>query len=156
MGMTMMPIMSAALATLSDAQVPDGSTLMNVIQQWGDLVGTAVISVVLASSLAAKPEAGLAIFANTSDKPLPGVPDPLPESFFDTAADVFSNTFLISVVLIACTLIPAFFLPRKKIASALVEDLEAHRSDRDALIRPDGIRRYEKSPTNHSGSVSSL
>ena len=126
MGMTMMPIMSAALATLSNTQVPDGSTLMNVIQQSATSVGTAVISVVLASSLAAKPEAGLAIFANTSDKPLPpGVPDPLPESFFDTAADVFSNTFLISVVLIACTLIPAFFLPRKKIASPLVEeDLE--------------------------------
>lgn len=126
MGMTMMPIMSAALATLSSTQVPDGSTLMNVIQQSATSVGTAAISVVLASSLAAKPEAGLAIFANTSDKPLPpGVPDPLPESFFDTAADVFSNTFLISVVLIACTLIPAFFLPRKKIASPLVEeDLE--------------------------------
>ena len=71
MGMTMMPIMSAALATLSNTQVPDGSTLMNVIQQSATSVGTAAISVVLASSLAAKPEAGLAIFANTSDKPLP-------------------------------------------------------------------------------------
>jgi len=101
MGMTMMPIMSAALATLSNPQVPDGSTLMNAIQQAATSIGTAVISVILASSLASKPEAGLAIMANTSDKPLPpGVPNPLPESFFDTAADVFSNTFVISVVLI--------------------------------------------------------
>ncbi len=77
MGMTMMPIMSAALATLSNAQVPDGSTLMNVIQQAATSIGTAVISVILASSLASKPEAGLAIMANTSDKPLPpGCPGP--------------------------------------------------------------------------------
>ncbi len=124
MGMAMMPIMSAALATLSNAQVPDGSTLMNVIQQAATSIGTAVISVILASSLANKPEAGLAIMANTSDKPLPpGVPNPLPESFFDTAADVFSNTFVVSVVLIVLTLIPAFFLPpRKKIASPLTEE----------------------------------
>ena len=123
MGMAMMPIMSAALATLSNAQVPDGSTLMNAIQQASTSIGTAVISVILASSLASKPEAGVAIMANTSDKPLPpGVPNPLPESFFDTAADVFSNTFLISVVLIVLTLIPAFFLPRKKIASPLTEE----------------------------------
>ncbi|MHC3002831.1 DHA2 family efflux MFS transporter permease subunit [Gordonia sp. GN26] len=123
MGMTMMPIMSAALATLSNPQVPDGSTLMNAIQQAATSIGTAVISVILASSLASKPEAGLAIMANTSDKPLPpGVPDPLPESFFETAADVFSNTFVVSVVLICLTVIPAFFLPRKKIASPLVEE----------------------------------
>ena len=52
----------------------------------------------------------------------PGVPNPLPESFFETAADVFSSTFTISVVLIVLTLIPAFFLPRKKIASPLTEE----------------------------------
>ncbi|ANY22107.1 DHA2 family efflux MFS transporter permease subunit [Gordonia terrae] len=123
MGMTMMPIMSSALATLKNSQVPDGSTLLNVIQQSATSIGTAVISVILASSLASRPEAGLAIMANTSDAPLPpGVPDPLPQSFFETAADVFSNTFTISVVLIVLTLIPAFFLPRKKIASQLTEE----------------------------------
>ena len=98
-------------------------TLLNVIQQSATSIGTAVISVILASSLASRPEAGLAIMANTSDDPLPpGVPNPLPESFFETAADVFSSTFTISVVLIVLTLIPAFFLPRKKIASPLTEE----------------------------------
>src|SRR6185312_5830156 len=45
MGMTMMPIMSAALATLTDQAIARGSTLMNIVQQAGGSVGTAVMSV---------------------------------------------------------------------------------------------------------------
>src|SRR6478609_3421298 len=41
MGMTMMPIMTAALASLSHQEVARGSTLMNIVQQAAASVGTA-------------------------------------------------------------------------------------------------------------------
>lgn len=66
MGMTMMPIMSAALATLNNKQVPDGSTLMNVVQQTASSIGTAVISVVLANMFKSHPESLLAISSNAA------------------------------------------------------------------------------------------
>ncbi len=124
MGMTMMPIMSAALATLNNAQVPDGSTLMNVVQQSSSSIGSAVISVVLASGLAGSMQAGIAITSNTAPQNLPPEMQgtALPPSFFESAADVFGSTFLVSVVLIALTFIPALFLPRRKIASPLIEE----------------------------------
>ncbi|AZG46065.1 DHA2 family efflux MFS transporter permease subunit [Gordonia insulae] len=124
MGMTMMPIMSSALATLNNAQVPDGSTMVNVVQQAASSIGTAVISVVLASGLAGSMQAGVAITSNTNPDALPLElrEAPIPASFFDSAADIFGSTFMVSVILIALTLIPAFFLPRKKIASPLVEE----------------------------------
>ncbi|MCH5645427.1 MULTISPECIES: DHA2 family efflux MFS transporter permease subunit [unclassified Gordonia (in: high G+C Gram-positive bacteria)] len=124
MGMTMMPIMSAALATLNNKQVPDGSTLVNVVQQTASSIGTAVISVVLASGLAGSMQAGLAIASNTAPDKLPPEMQnaPLPQSFFESAAEIFGSTFLVAVILIALTFIPAFFLPRKKIQSPLVEE----------------------------------
>ncbi|MEP9414696.1 DHA2 family efflux MFS transporter permease subunit [Gordonia sp. VNQ95] len=128
MGMTMMPIMSAALATLNNKQVPDGSTLMNVVQQSASSIGTAVISVVLATLFKAHPESLIAISSNAApDKYEAGVqagqlpPEP-PQQWFEWAANAFGTTFIIATVLVAVTLIPAFFLPRKKIASPLVEE----------------------------------
>ena len=97
MGMTMMPIMSAALATLSDKQVPDGSTLMNVVQQAAGSIGTAITSVILVNNLKDA--------QNLSDM-----------------ADGFASTFVVVTVLIALCFIPAFFLPRKAIAKPLDAD----------------------------------
>ncbi len=124
MGMTMMPIMSAALATLTNAQVPDGSTLMNVVQQTASSIGSAVIAVILATNLTHAPESMLAIASNTAPDSLPADLQnaPVPSSFFDAAANAFGSTFVVATILIALTLIPAFFLPRKKITSPLIEE----------------------------------
>ncbi|MBA4023530.1 MAG: methyl viologen resistance protein SmvA [Gordonia sp.] len=96
MGMTMMPIMSAALATLSDKQVPDGSTLMNVVQQAAGSVGTAIISVILVNNLRGADNV-------------------------TAMADGFGKTFIVTTVLIALCIIPAFFLPRKAIARSTTD-----------------------------------
>ncbi|GGF08792.1 DHA2 family efflux MFS transporter permease subunit [Williamsia phyllosphaerae] len=93
MGMSMMPMMSAALATLSADKVADGSTLVNVVQQTAASVGTAVISVILASNLKS-------------------VTPPTPSGL----AGAFGDTFVVAVVLIVLCLVPAFFLPRKKVS----------------------------------------
>ena len=128
MGMTMMPIMSAALATLNNKQVPDGSTLMNVVQQTASSIGTAVISVILATNLKTHLEAGLAMGFNAAPEKYDGLvkagqaPAEPPHQWFSWAAEAFGATFIVALVLIVVTLIPAFFLPRKKIASPLVEE----------------------------------
>ncbi|HEX3782619.1 MAG TPA: DHA2 family efflux MFS transporter permease subunit [Pseudonocardiaceae bacterium] len=114
MGMTMMPIMSAAMATLRPEEIPDGSTLMNVVQQVAASIGTAVIGVILANGIAASPDAGLAIAHNNNPAAAHGIP--VPPVAFVHAANVFGTTFLVSVVLVVIALVPTYFLPRKAIA----------------------------------------
>ena len=91
MGGTMMPIMSAALATLRAHTIARGSTLMNIVQQVAASVGTAVFTVLLTNGLK---EA-----------------EPTPAG----VAEVYGGVFVVAAVLVALVLVPAFFLPRKKI-----------------------------------------
>ena len=51
MGGTMMPIMTAALATLTAHNVARGSTLLNITQQVAASIGTALFSVILTNEL---------------------------------------------------------------------------------------------------------
>lgn len=51
MGMTMMPMMSSALATLRPAEVANGSTLTNVVQQIAGSIGVAVTMVILQNNM---------------------------------------------------------------------------------------------------------
>ena len=51
MGATMMPIMTAALATLTEHNVARGSTLINITQQVAASMGTALFSVLLTNEL---------------------------------------------------------------------------------------------------------
>ena len=91
MGGTMMPIMSAALATLREHTIARGSTLMNIVQQVAASIGTAVFTVLLTNGL--KESA------------------PTPAGW----ADVYGDVFVVAAVLVALVLVPAFFLPRRKI-----------------------------------------
>ncbi|WP_436788398.1 DHA2 family efflux MFS transporter permease subunit [Yinghuangia sp. YIM S10712] len=52
MGLVMMPTMGSALQTLGPDDVPAASTLLNIVQQTGASAGTALLSLVLAESLA--------------------------------------------------------------------------------------------------------
>ncbi|WP_037111118.1 MULTISPECIES: DHA2 family efflux MFS transporter permease subunit [Nocardiaceae] len=100
LGATMMPIMTAALQTLTDHNVARGSTLMNIVQQTAGSIGTAVMSVVLTNQLKDVAKA-------TS-----------PVEALDISAGAFGSTFMVALVLIVLTFVPAFFLPRKKITPA--------------------------------------
>ncbi|GAB3198088.1 MFS transporter [Nocardioides hungaricus] len=91
MGGTMMPIMSAALATLRTHTIARGSTLMNIVQQVAASIGTAVFTVLLTNGL--KESA------------------PTPSGW----AEVYGGVFLVAAVLVALVLVPAFFLPRRKV-----------------------------------------
>jgi EmrB/QacA subfamily drug resistance transporter len=141
MGMTMMPTMTAALRTLKDAQIARGSTLMNITQQVAASIGTAVMSVILTSYLKKDLFAGPAILSNSSPKqgePLlaglakqAGVPVDVARAHgLESAADSFSKTILVALILIAVTLIPAAFLPRKRATKAQVQ------AQQDAMADP--------------------
>lgn len=94
MGASMMPIMTAALATLTDHNIARGSTLMNIVQQTAASIGTALFSVVLTNQLKA-------MTATT------------PAETTIQMGDAFAAVFVVATVLIACCIVPAIFLPRR-------------------------------------------
>jgi EmrB/QacA subfamily drug resistance transporter len=137
MGGTMMPIMTSALKTLSSAEVARGSTLVNILQQVGGSIGSAVMSVILTSELnksavvpgvvdpqTHKPvtEAGLAIGSWQNPAIAKQVPPGLIQRGLEFVAHSFSTTFWVGFVLVLCTFIPIAFLPRKREVSHLMDD----------------------------------
>jgi EmrB/QacA subfamily drug resistance transporter len=127
MGATMMPIMSAALATLSVHNIARGSTFLNITQQVAASIGTALFSVLLTNGFkdsAAIKLAGAVGEAQAQPARVAEVlatagltPNDLPALMARAVvdmADAFSHVFVVATVLVACCLIPAFFLPRRK------------------------------------------
>jgi EmrB/QacA subfamily drug resistance transporter len=100
MGATMMPTMSAAFQTLKRAAVPRATTALNIIQQVGGAIGTAIVSVLLTNAL--------------SDRP------PVP----DQAADAFGSVFVWATIFLAFAFIPALFLPRHKAVPMTEDDFD--------------------------------
>jgi EmrB/QacA subfamily drug resistance transporter len=125
MGCTMMPIMSAALATLTDQAIARGSTLMNIVQQTGGSIGTAVMSVVLTNQIKDSPAAGAFFAVRQGAVPPEQVPPPLLAEGPGALAHAFGNTYLVAVLLIVACIVPAFFLPRRKIERTPEQEAEA-------------------------------
>jgi EmrB/QacA subfamily drug resistance transporter len=122
MGGTMMPLFTTALKTLKAHEVARGSTLLNINQQIGSSVGVAVISVILTAHLnasdLAKPAMAATLDPNLIDKV--GGAAAVAAGLKDAAA-AFADTFWVAWVLVALTLVPAFFLPRKKQEAQLTD-----------------------------------
>ena len=130
MGATMMPIMTAALATLTDHNIARGSTLLNIQQQVAASIGTALFSVILTEQFSGYPVIGQlrALFGLTGGSEDPEVvgqaaaelgidPASIGQLTADAQlamADSFATVFAVATGLVACVLIPAFFLPRHK------------------------------------------
>jgi EmrB/QacA subfamily drug resistance transporter len=119
MGSTMMPVFTAALASLPGHDVARGSTLMNITQQIAISVGTALFSVLLTSAYnahAAVVGPTLALQNGSTPGQL-GLSQAQADSvtvqglhFMGTA---FGGAYLVATVLVGLCLVPAFFLPRK-------------------------------------------
>ncbi|HEU5110302.1 MAG TPA: DHA2 family efflux MFS transporter permease subunit, partial [Micromonosporaceae bacterium] len=111
MGMTMMPMMTGALRTITKADVPGASTSLNIIQQIGGSIGTALMAVILSNELAERlPTGGERGGLGAAQ----AVPPELREQVNPLIADAFGSTFFWSMVLLAVAFIPALFLPRGK------------------------------------------
>ncbi len=113
MGMTMMPIMTAALASLTHGEVARGSTLMNIVQQTGGSIGTAVMSVILTNNIINNQSAA-AYYGAVQTQSEDQLPPDLIEAGRSALAGAFGNTYVVAVVLVLLCLVPAFFLPRSK------------------------------------------
>jgi EmrB/QacA subfamily drug resistance transporter len=128
MGATMMPIMSAALATLTDHSIARGSTLMNITQQVAASIGTALFSVLLTNGLNGSHAVQAAGAIGQAKQQGPGAvaavlqklgiaPDQVPGVMQHALHDMgaaFASVFVVATILIGCCLIPALFLPRSK------------------------------------------
>jgi EmrB/QacA subfamily drug resistance transporter len=108
MGFSMMPLMSGAMQTLRHAQVARASTSLNIIQQVGASIGTAVMSVIL--TVALKDRLG----GGSGDGGLGAAPANLPLEVRDTMAGAFTHTYWWAVALIGPAILAAILLPRAK------------------------------------------
>jgi hypothetical protein len=113
-----MPNMSAALATLTDAAIARGSTLMNIVQQVGGSIGTAVMSVVLTNLVKDDPLAGGYLAVVQGALPADQAPPPVLAEGPAALADAFGSTYMVALTLVVLCLVPAFFLPRRKLPRA--------------------------------------
>lgn len=111
MGFTMMPLMTGALQTLRKIQVAKASTSLNIIQQVGASIGTAVMSVILTVALNDRLPGGGEDGAETG---LGGTGANLPLEVRDLMTTAFTHTFWWATALIIPALIAAFLLPRRK------------------------------------------
>ncbi len=138
MGMTMMPIMSAALASLSHHEVARGSTLMNIVQQSAGSIGTAVMSVILTNATLNRPAAAAYSFALQSGNAPEQIPPEVRGPGQAALADAFGSTFWVALALILLCLVPALFLPRRKqsLTDEQLADLAAGSSDPAAAGAP--------------------
>ena len=111
MGFSMMPLMSGAMQTLRRIQVARASTTLNIIQQVGASIGTAVMSVVLTVALQDKlGGAG----GGGSDTGLGATGADLPLPVRNLMTEAFTHTYWWAVALIIPAIAVAFLLPRVK------------------------------------------
>ena len=103
------------MQTLRKAAVARGSTALNIIQQVGASIGTAVMSVILTVALTDRLGGG-----SGADSGLGGTGANLPLEVRDTMASAFTHTYWWASALIVPALLVAFLLPRVK--PAPVED----------------------------------
>ncbi len=109
MGATMMPTFSGAMQTLRRAAVAKASTALNINQQVGASIGTAVLSVLLARELASRLPAG-------RGGGIGGVlPPALRERVAPVMADAFGATFWWALALVLVAFVVALaLLPKHK------------------------------------------
>lgn len=109
MGFTMMPAFTGALQTLRRAAIARASTTLNINQQVGASIGTAVLSVILAHELAARlPTAGGGGIGAA-------LPDAIRERIAPAMADAYGATFWYALGLVVVAfLVALILLPKHK------------------------------------------
>ncbi|MFI5954573.1 DHA2 family efflux MFS transporter permease subunit [Cryptosporangium sp. NPDC051539] len=126
MGMTMMPIMTSALKTLTNHEVARGSTLLNITQQIASSVGVALMSVLLTNGLKDGKLALPAIAAQRDPRVAEQIGGPgAVAKGLSEAADAFAHVYWVAAGLTVLTLVAAFFLPRKREEAHLLDDQDA-------------------------------
>jgi predicted MFS family arabinose efflux permease len=106
MGVTMVPMFSGAMKTLTKPQVARASTAINIIQQSGAAIGTVLLSIILSEILANKSYPGLSATASL------GKLEPVKAAVI---SDAYGTTFAFAAGLTVVALIVALiFLPIRR------------------------------------------
>ncbi len=135
MGCTMMPLSVASVQALAPHQIARGTTLMSVSHQVGGSLGTALMSMILTNQfnrseyiLAANKLAALQQKAAVSGVPVDQSAVPrqsLAAGFWGNVvhdlSHAYTAVFVIAVVLVVSTIIPASFLPKKPASQTVGE-----------------------------------
>jgi EmrB/QacA subfamily drug resistance transporter len=107
LGLSMMPMTAAAYFDLSHADIPRGSTTMNIVRQIGGSVATALFAVVLerriVHNFGGHTQGGTPALLSSTTK--------LPVQVADKVAGAFSYTFWWSVFTILLAFVPTLLLP---------------------------------------------
>ena len=106
MGLSMMPTMTAAMQAVPAAAIARTSTAMNIIRQGGASIGTAVLSVLLSSAIAAN-LTGTIPSGENGFEALHNLPPGAREKASEPLAEAFASTFVWGLVLLAIAFIPA-------------------------------------------------
>ncbi|MGO9924814.1 MAG: DHA2 family efflux MFS transporter permease subunit [Mycobacterium sp.] len=135
MGCTMMPLSVASVQALSLHQIARGTTLMSVSHQVGGSMGTALMSMVLTNqfnrsenisaanklaSLQQKAAAG-GVPVNQAAIPRQALAPGFAGNVLHDLSHAYTAVFVIAVVLVVCTTIPAAFLPKKPAIQTITE-----------------------------------
>ncbi|WP_231986241.1 DHA2 family efflux MFS transporter permease subunit [Mycobacterium sp. E2479] len=127
LGCTMMPLSVASVQALAPHQIARGTTLMSVSHQVGGSIGTALMSMILTNQFNRSPDilAANKLAALRQRAAVDGVPvdqsaipaQSLAPGFSSNVlhdlSHAYTAVFVIAVVLVVCTLVPAWFLPKK-------------------------------------------
>ncbi len=108
MGFTMMPTFTGALQSIREAAVARASTMLNILQQTGASIGTAVLTVILASALTDRLGPGASAAGGT------GSGGPVPEHVKSLMADAFGHTFWWALGLLIVAFVFSAALPKRK------------------------------------------
>jgi EmrB/QacA subfamily drug resistance transporter len=108
MGLTMMPIFTGAIQTIKSAQAARASALLNIIQQAGASIGTAVLSVILASAIVSQLHVHGAFNAGAT------IPPAQRAHLAPPLAAAFGHTFWWALGLIIVAFVASLFLPKHR------------------------------------------
>ncbi len=108
LGLTMMPIFTGAIQTIKDFQAARASALLNILQQAGASVGTAVLSVILASAIVSNLHVHGTFNAGAT------IPLAARAHLAPPLASAFGQAFWWAFGLIIVALVASLFLPKHK------------------------------------------
>jgi EmrB/QacA subfamily drug resistance transporter len=110
MGLSMMPTMTAAMQAVPAQAIARTSTAMNIIRQSGASIGTAILSVILASQVATQLGRAAPGGDGGGFETLHGLSPAARAVVARPLADAFAATFVWAVVLLALAWVPAMAL----------------------------------------------
>jgi EmrB/QacA subfamily drug resistance transporter len=106
MGLAMMPTMTAAMQAVPGAAIARTSTAMNIIRQGGASIGTAILSVILASQITSH----LGSAGSGGLESIQGLSPAQQAAASSGLAASFASTFVWALVLLAVAFIPALYM----------------------------------------------